>query len=72
MHYTLLKRKIYLLIYSILEWRKSSLKITLNLNLQGLSDKKKESLFSAIYIGGLFIVLALVYYIHISTTFGMA
>jgi hypothetical protein len=42
------------------------LKITLNLNLQGLSDKKKESLLSAIYIGSIFIVLALVYYIHIS------
>ena len=42
------------------------MKVTLNLNLQGLSDKKKESLLSAIYIGSVFIILALVYYIHIS------
>ena len=46
---------------------KNSLKINLkSLNLQGLSDKKKESLLSAIYIGSVFIVFALVYYIHIS------
>jgi hypothetical protein len=37
-----------------------------SLNLQSLSDKKKESLFTAIYIGSLFIILALVYYIHLS------
>ena len=37
-----------------------------NLNLQALTDKKKESLISAIVIGGLFIIVALVYYIHIS------
>ena len=43
------------------------MKITLrSLNLQGLSDKKKESLLSAIYIGSVFIVFALVYYIHIA------
>ncbi len=38
----------------------------INLNLQGLSDKKKESLLSALYIGSVFIIFALVYYIHIS------
>ena len=38
----------------------------LSLNLQSLSDKKKESLFTAVYIGSLFIILALVYYIHLS------
>ena len=37
-----------------------------SLNLQSLSDKKKESLFTALYIGALFIILALVYYIHLS------
>ena len=37
-----------------------------SLNLQSLSDKKKESLFTALYIGALFIILGLVYYIHIS------
>ena len=36
------------------------------LNPQALTDKKKESLFSAVYIGSLFIIIALVYYIHIS------
>jgi hypothetical protein len=40
--------------------------VKINLNLQALPDKRKESLFSAIYIGGLFIIVALVYYIHIS------
>jgi hypothetical protein len=43
---------------------KNRLKSTLNL--QALSDKKKESLLTAIYIGGIFIILALVYYIHLS------
>lgn len=37
-----------------------------SLNLQLLSDKKKEGLFTALYIGALFIILALVYYIHLS------
>jgi hypothetical protein len=37
-----------------------------SLNLQSLSDKKKESLFTAIYIGALFIILALVYFIHLT------
>jgi len=37
-----------------------------SLNLQSLSEKKKESLFTAIYIGSLFIILALVYSIHLS------
>jgi|SRR5665647_883012 len=36
------------------------------LNLESLSEKKKESLFTAIYIGALFIILAFVYFIHIS------
>ena len=35
------------------------------LNPQALSDKGKESLFTAIYVGGIFIILAVVYYIHI-------
>jgi hypothetical protein len=40
--------------------------LMLSLNLQSLSEKKKESLFTALYIGALFIILALVYYIHLS------
>ena len=37
-----------------------------SLDLQSLSDKKKESLFTALYIGSLFIILALVYFVHLS------
>lgn len=37
-----------------------------SLNLQSLSEKKKESLFTALYIGALFIILAFVYFIHLS------
>jgi hypothetical protein len=40
--------------------------LMLSLNLQSLSDKRKESLFTAVYIGSLFIILALVYYMHLS------
>jgi hypothetical protein len=40
--------------------------LMLSLNLQSLSDKRKESLFTAFYIGSLFIILALVYYMHLS------
>lgn len=36
------------------------------LNPQMLTDKKKESLFTAIYIGAIFIIIALIYYIHLS------
>lgn len=35
------------------------------LNPQALTDKKKESLFSAIYIGAIFIIIALIYFIHL-------
>ncbi|HLN89416.1 MAG TPA: hypothetical protein VK253_05060 [Candidatus Binatia bacterium] len=48
--------------YSIFEWRKSSLKSTLNL--QALPEKRKENLFTAIYVGGFFISIALVYYVN--------
>jgi hypothetical protein len=44
--------------------RENSLMLTFNP--QSLSDKRKESLFTAIYVGALFIILALVYYIHLS------
>src|SRR4030042_7045887 len=37
-----------------------------SLNLESISDKKKEGLFTALYIGALFIILALVYFIHLS------
>ena len=43
---------------------KSSLMNTLNR--QMLTDKKKESLFTAIYIGAIFIIIALIYYLHLS------
>jgi hypothetical protein len=36
------------------------------LNLHTLPDKKKESLFTAIYLGAVFIIIALIYYIHLS------
>lgn len=36
------------------------------LNPQTLTDKKKESLFTAIYIGAIFIIIAVIYYIHLS------
>jgi hypothetical protein len=36
------------------------------LNLQTLTDKKKENLFTAIYIGAVLIIIALIYYIHLS------
>ena len=35
-------------------------------NPQMLSDKKKESLFTAIFIGGVVIIIALIYLIHLS------
>ena len=34
-------------------------------NMQALTDKKKEGLFTAIYIGVIFIILALIYFIHL-------
>jgi len=36
------------------------------LNLHSLTDKTKESLVTAIYLGGIFILLAVVYFINIS------
>jgi hypothetical protein len=36
-----------------------------DLNTKALTDKKKESLFTAIYIGAIFILLALIYFIHL-------
>ena len=38
----------------------------LTTNSETLTDKKNENLFTAIYVGALFIILALVYYIHLS------
>jgi hypothetical protein len=35
-------------------------------NLQTLTDKKKESLLTALYIGAVFIIIALVYYVNLS------
>jgi hypothetical protein len=36
-----------------------------DLNTKALTDKKKESLFTAIYIGAIFILIALIYFIHL-------
>jgi hypothetical protein len=36
------------------------------LNLRSLTEKKKESLFTALYVGSLFIIVALIYFIHLS------
>jgi hypothetical protein len=38
------------------------------LNLYTLAEKKKESMITAIYAGAIFIVLALVYYIHLPSS----
>jgi len=40
--------------------------LKINLDLQALTDKKKESLVTAIFFGGLFIIVATVYYIHLA------
>jgi hypothetical protein len=40
--------------------------LKINFNFDSLTDKRKESLLTAIYIGSVFIILAVVYYIHIS------
>ena len=42
------------------------LRLKIGINLQGLPEKRQESLVTAIYIGSVFIILALVYYIHIA------
>ncbi len=47
----------------IFEWSKIALMSSLNP--QSFTDKKKESFFSAIYIGSVFIILALVFFIHV-------
>ena len=39
----------------------------MSLNLQALTEKKKENLITAIYIGAVFIILAVVYYINLPT-----
>ena len=36
------------------------------LNLHTLTEKKKESLITALWVGAVFIILALVYYINLS------
>ncbi len=36
-----------------------------DLNLQSLTDEKKESLFTALYIGAVFIILAFVYFVNL-------
>jgi len=35
-------------------------------NLQALSDKKKENLFTALYAGAVLVIIALIYYININ------
>ena len=36
------------------------------LNLRSLTEQKKESLFTALYVGSLFIIIALIYFINLS------
>ncbi len=36
-----------------------------NFNLQSLTEKRKENIFTAVYIGALFILIALIYFIHL-------
>ena len=45
--------------------------VACTLNPQTLTDKKKESLFTVLYIGAVFIIIALIYYINIKQTFWM-
>jgi hypothetical protein len=40
------------------------------LNPQSFSDKKKESLFTALFVGAVFIIIALIYYVHLSDDLG--
>jgi hypothetical protein len=37
-----------------------------DLNTRAFTDKKKEGLFTAIYIGAIFIIIAIVYFVHIN------
>jgi tellurite resistance protein TehA-like permease len=52
--------------WQITHFRMGKSFLKLNLDLQALSEKKKENLLSAIYVGSIFIILALVYYFHIA------
>jgi hypothetical protein len=60
MHVRFLWKDIFAIFY-ILEWRKRCMNL---LNLQTLTEKKKESLITALWVGCVFIVLASVYYIN--------
>lgn len=44
------------------EWEKQLLN---ELNAASLTDKKKEGLFTAVYIGAIFILIAVIYFIHL-------
>jgi hypothetical protein len=59
-------RESYICPWFIVEVGRESLKISLNL--QALTEKKKESLITAIYVGAVFIILAAVYYINLPTS----
>ena len=39
-----------------------------DLNTQALTDKKREGLFTAIYLGAIFILIALIYFIHLPSS----
>jgi hypothetical protein len=39
--------------------------LTKDFGIQSLTEKRKESLFTAIYLGALFILIALIYFVHL-------
>jgi hypothetical protein len=52
--------------WQTMHFRMEKLGLKIDFSLGSLEDKRKESLLNAIYIGSVFIILAVVYYIHIS------
>jgi hypothetical protein len=56
------ERKIYLLMFHTRMGQNNLIK---NLNPQALPDKKKENLITAIYIGAVFILLAVIYFANL-------
>ena len=63
MSLTIIKRKIYVLNIVFSNGEKQTMP---TFDLQSLTEKKKESLFTAIYIGALFIIIALIIFVHLS------
>src|SRR5271169_4062538 len=55
-------RKIYLLIFHTRMWKISLINHT---NPHSLTEKRKESLVTGIYVGAVFIVLAAIYFVNL-------